>query len=523
MPALPSRFRIRPHVALFFAALIAVGVAVFRDYGIAWDEVPTREFGWMYVAHQVPDIFALDALRAAKGFAWERHGPLFEIGLATMERIAAFSDIRTVFLARHFATFLVFVLAVALFYAWCRRRFGVGLSLFAAATLVLTPTLFAHAFFNAKDIPFMALFIATMYSLCALLDRPTWGRTIALAVLTSMLVSTRVLGLLAVGFTVVLSLMRHRNPSMVIRLAAYIVLVAVLLPVFWPVLRIDYGGVFSQAVLNASSNTLSPRSVLLWGAELSPRKLPWYYVPSWMLVTIPVPYLLLFSVGVVVMLRRFASGWRTWLRAPDQDVVVACWFAAPLLMTIVLRPVVYDGWRHMFFVYPALLYVGALGAEWIWAWSDRWRAGLSVRARAAIATAAVSACLLPSANFMATSHPFEHLYFNRFAGADLATARTRFDFDFWGLSYRPMLEQLLTLDPAPKLKVRVENFPGVANSLMLAPNDRSRLQFVRSISEADYYITNFRFRDDPKPRTGELYSLRLGTAVVATLYRVRKP
>lgn len=517
-----TRSRVNPWVALFFTALLVTGLSLFRDYGISWDEIPTREFGQMYVAQQIPDIYALEALRAEKGFAWERHGPVFEIGLATMERVAAFSDIRSAFFARHFATFLVFALGVALFYAFCRRRFGTGLSLFASGMLVLTPLFFAHAFYNTKDVPFLTLFVATMLTLCMWLERPSWPIVIGHAVLTSMLVSTRILGLLAVGFTIVLTLLRHRDRAALIRLAAYAVLIALLLPLFWPVLRIDYWGVFSQAVLNASSNTLSPRSVMLWGESVSPKQLPWYYIPSWMLVTIPIPYLVLFVAGVAVVARRAITEWRELLQAPSQDLVVVCWFAAPLLMTIVLHPILYDGWRHLYFVYPALLYLGVCGADAIWAWSRRWTAEWPARRRAAVAAIGAALCLAPSVNFMATSHPFEHLYFNQMAGADLATARGRFDFDYWGLSYRPMLERLVRMDSSAVIKVRVENYPGVANSLMLVPSDRRRLQYVKSLEDADYFITNFRYPDDPKPDRGELFSLRIGTATIASLYKVPK-
>jgi len=523
MPVTSVRFRISKWVLLFFAALVLTGIALFRDYGISWDEIPTREFGQAYVQHQVPDINALDALRADKGFAWERHGPVFEIGLGWMEQLAGFSDTRPVFFARHLATFLVFAIAVGLFYAFCRRRFSEGIALFAAASLVFTPVLFAHAFYNNKDIPFLALFIATMLSLLAWLERPTWRGVIVHAVLTAMLVSTRVLGFLALGLTIGLVLWRHRDRRALVRLAAYTLAVAALLPVFWPVLRIDYWGVLSQAVLNASSNTLSPRSVLFWGAHISPQKLPWHYVPSWVLVTTPIPYLLLMVAGAVAIGRRWSGEWRTLLRAPGQDVVVACWLLAPLASTILLRPILYDGWRHLFFIYPALLYVGASGAESLWRWSEPRIRAWPARVRRVAAIGAAGACLAPAANFMVISHPFEHLYFNRFAGANLAAARERFDFDYWGLSYRPMLERLLQQDPSPAVRVRVENFPGVANSLIIPATDRSRLQYVRSLDEAEYYITNFRFPDDPKPPAGELFSLRVGAATVATLYRLRTP
>jgi len=519
----PVRLRVNPWVACFFVALLATGLALFRDYGISWDELPTREYGVTYAIHAVPDLPALEEIRARSGYGWERHGPAFELGLVAMERAARFDDLRTVFFARHLATFLVFYAAVALFYAFARRRFGAWLSLAGTACLVCTPTLFAHAFYNAKDIPFLALFSATMLGLAAWLERPTWRMAAVQAILTALLVSTRVLGLLALAMTVALMLLRRRDRATCLKLAAYVALVAIALPVFWPVLRIDYWHVLSRTVANASNNALSPRVVRFWGDELAPGELPWYYAPSWMLVTIPIPYLVAFVAGAIAFARDASSRWRHWLAAPGVDVVALGWGIAPLASTMLLRPALYDGWRHLFFVYPAVLYVAMRGVEAAWTWSTRWTAHWPKLARPIVAATALLVAITPGGVFMAASHPFEHLYFNRFAGPDLATARARFDFDYWGLSYRPMLEELVRADPAPVLRVAVENFPGAANAIMLDPGDRRRLRYVASLDSADYFVTNFRFSDDPDPRTGLLYSLRLGNATIGSIFRLRAP
>src|SRR4051812_27580076 len=104
--------RLRLATFAFFAAYLLLGIAVFRDYGISWDEIPTRQFGIMYVTHKVPDIAALNALRAEKGPAFERFGPLFEIILVRAETLMFHADVRTVFFMRRFATFLLFFLGV---------------------------------------------------------------------------------------------------------------------------------------------------------------------------------------------------------------------------------------------------------------------------------------------------------------------------------------------------------------------------------------------------------------------------
>ena len=129
MTARASSHRLRAATYAFFSVYLLLGLAVFRDYGISWDEIPTRQFGIMYVTHQVPDVAALDALRAEKGPAYERFGPLFEIILVRAETLMFHADVRTVFYMRHLATFLLFFLGVVFFHRLCRDRFGGWLAL----------------------------------------------------------------------------------------------------------------------------------------------------------------------------------------------------------------------------------------------------------------------------------------------------------------------------------------------------------------------------------------------------------
>ena len=42
------------------------------------------------------------------------------------------------------------------------------------------------------------------------------------------------------------------------------------------------------------------------------------------------------------------------------------------------------------------------------------------------------ALFLPVAARMVELHPYEMVYFNRFAGADMQTVKSRFDLDYWG-------------------------------------------------------------------------------------------
>src|SRR5207237_352133 len=135
---------------------------------------------------------------------------------------------------------------------------------------------------------------------------------------------------------------------------------------------------------------------------------------------------------------------------------------------VILRPVMYDAWRHFLFVYPAFVYIAGIGMEVVAARATaRWP---TLRRPIVHAVAAAPPLLLltPAVAFMVENHPYEPMYFNRLAGWDMAEIKQRFALDYWGLSYRPALEYIVRSDSSPIIRVAVANYPGVANSLMLS-------------------------------------------------------
>jgi hypothetical protein len=83
-------------------------------------------------------------------------------------------------------------------------------------------------------------------------------------------------------------------------------------------------------------------------------------------------------------------------------------WAAPLGYAMLTNPVVYNGWRHFYFIFAGLSVLGAWGLEQLIRFfgkhAKRWQQ----------ATAAVLAglCLLTSAVGIAMNHPYQYAYYN---------------------------------------------------------------------------------------------------------------
>lgn len=85
-------------------------------------------------------------------------------------------------------------------------------------------------------------------------------------------------------------------------------------------------------------------------------------------------------------------------------------------------------------------------------------------------------------------HPFQYIYYNILAGKE---PLSKFDADYFGVSYKQALEYLLTTFPSDTLNLFCANPSGLINKINFSKHECSRLKFAEDISEADYYITNY--------------------------------
>ena len=484
---------------LFVTALVAIGLAVYRDYGIPWDEPTQRGYAQTVVryAFRGDERLLTDPDRV--------YGPAHELLLLASEQVAHARDTTEIYAARHLTNFLVFVAGVALLYRLARLGSGTpATALLACAGLVLSPPIFAHAFYNSKDVPFLAAFVASMFTLLRLVRRPSLGTALLHAVTTSWLLAIRVPGILIPLLTVAACSYRAVRSGGPPRSALagygslYLVLAAAMTYALWPTLWREPVAAFWNA-LDTMRRFPWEGQVLYGGRFVASTDLPWHYAPVWIAITTPLLYLLAFLAGVPVVARRVIRE----ITGPSSlsgvyAMLVSAWLIGPLAAVIVLHSVLYDGWRQLFFVYPALLLIAAEGAvaiaRAIQGWPNRHLARFaSVSLRAGV--------LIPTGNivrFMVQAHPHQQVFFNSLIGG-VRGARFNYEMDYWGLSYRRGLEAIVARDRSDLIPVAVADPPGVWNARMLPYAERRRLVFVDTPEQARYFLGTYRQRRDEYP------------------------
>lgn len=515
---------------LIFALLAfcaVLGLSIAGQYGMGWDE-PISDHGGQVALAFVQNVTDPNALIWTDYMRY--YGTAFELPLAFVEETFKFSS-HDVFTFRHIATFLLFLVGVFFFYLLCLRRFkSEWWALLGAVFLLVSPRIFADAFYNSKDIPTLVFFIISIFTLVRLLEKPNFRNVLWHALACALLIDIRLPGIfvpvLTFGFFVLTFIFvpeqRRQWRKIVVLLGAYIVSLAGLVVLFWPFLWQHPVAHFLEAYADMSHFSRQAGLGLLYaGQNIAAADVPWHYIPLWILITTPLTYLVLFFLGAGASIGHFFGNARDYFKKQKQDLVVLCWFFGPLSAVIILHSIVYDGWRQLYFIYPALIYISLVGIEEVLIFLRNFEVRMQTLGKR-ILVCIIGVSLLGTLWFMIRNHPYQNLYFNALIGGQ-ESARKNFEMDYWGLTFREGLEYILAHDNDLVIPV---TFAGGSedNTLILTPEMKKRFSVLgeADIDSAKYVLSNYRWQQyDNMPWDNEFYSVKIDGVKVMTVFKMR--
>ena len=484
----------------FFFLWLLVGLLVLDDYGISWDESIQRRHGRVsidYAAEKlgVGDYEKLEPKWDLEDYQWQNYGMVYQITANLLELGLGYEDSPyDYYRLRHLINFLLFWVATFYFYRTIRLRWPdrEWYPLLGTLALILSPRIFAHAFFNPKDHILLVFYLISTFTLLRLLKDRTWRNLILHAVATGLALNTRLPALLVPLTTVLVlgfELLRDRptpwrNLQM---LAAYFPLsVAVMVP-FFPYLWEDTFARLMAAFSEMSSFEWDS-IVYLFGDILQAMDLPGYYIPAWILITTPLLYLVFLFTGFYAVLRTTFTSLkevRFWGTSDEQlDFTQLGLAVGPILVVIILQSTLYNGWRHLHFVYPSLVFLLMVGFHHARLYWKRERLVNGVFAVALVTTAIQ----------MVRYHPHQYVYFNEaIHGGPLMM---RFDMDYWGVGFREAFLELADQIPEGETRsLKCEVWPCKDNYHALPPAAKAKLKLEGAWHKADYLATNFIWPD----------------------------
>jgi len=307
-----------------------------------------------------------------------------------------------------------------------RRFFGVRAGWLAAALLACMPRYMADSMNNPKDLPFAVLMLAASYYILSVKEHSpyfSWPHALKLGTAIALAVNVRSMGLLLLGYAglalaIAIVAARDFDPW---RLAvasgrfAVITLVALIGgAAFWPWAQEQPLTRPIEAFFLASGFSWGNPSLFM-GEAISGTAVPWYYLPTWIAITIP---------GVVLIGMTFA-GARLVFPAPGRARLAALWLLVlfPAVSAMVRHVSLYDGIRHMLFIVPPMAVLAAAG----WEFLLRSTPGRGP----AIVAGALALMLAEPFVFQIRNHPNQAVYFTPAVGGPRG-AFGRYDLDYWG-------------------------------------------------------------------------------------------
>ena len=501
---------------IIFVVYLFVGIIIYRDFGISYDEHSSRGYGemsWNYLVKGDKTLLT---------YSGRRYGVSIELPLYALEKVFGIKDISDIYYFRHLATFLLFYTSVIVFYLTLRPEYGNKFALLGSVFLILHPRIFSNSFYNSKDIGLLSAFIFSFAVLIIFLKKANFKWALAMGLITAWTVTIRVSGLFLLPITLITLWVniyskqytdffkKYIKISLVYLFAAIVFTV-----VFWPYLWSSPVGNFLDAV-GTMSKFPEGGKVLYLGGFINTANLPWHYSIVWILITTPVFYTLFFVFGASFYFRQLLKQGFGVLYARRVETIFVLWFFLPLIAVFMLGSSLYDSWRHLYFLTPAFIGLGIFGLS---AFTKTLkRKGLSSRLRVSIARSLISVSLLIPLWGIIKYHPYQNLYFNFLVGG-MKNAKNNFDLDYWGLTFRRGLEYIASTDKTAYIPVRLIH--GSANSPDILPvKERDRFEVVGSIDKAKYLLTNYRYHTE-EYSLPLVYSVKIDGVSVMAVYKVR--
>jgi hypothetical protein len=422
-----------------------VALLTFRDYGLSWDDYAHSEYGDLLLN------FYLSGLRDQRALSWVNlyyYGGGFDLLAALAAKILPL----TLFETRRLMGAAIGVLGLFVTWRIGRRVGGPAAGLIALVLLATCPLYYGHMFMNPKDSPFavaMAIFLLGLVRVFEDYPRVSIAGGALLGAGFGLSFGSRIMGafgaieaLAALAFIFALEARARGIRSAGARLGAFalalvpaVILAYAVMAFVWPWSVADPLNPL-RAVEYFSRFFEKPWQELFGGRLIPVPDMPRSYVPTLFALKLPI---ILSVLGFGGAAGALVAAFRGDVAVNRRAILLAVALAAllPLVVTIALRPAMYNGIRHFVFVLPPLAVLGGLATVSLVEIAAR-RFRVPPVAAALVFVLGVAVPVVE----MVWLHPYEYTAFNWFSGG-VAGARERYMLDYWGLSFKQASQALL--------------------------------------------------------------------------------
>jgi len=155
---------------------------------------------------------------------------------------------------------------------------------------------------------------------------------------------------------------------------------------------------------------------------------------------------------------------------------------------IVLRPNMFNWWRHFYFIYPGFIFLSALAVWMAWRGTSAHLNGRRMLAARAIIVAVLVIGMGPVAYHMMATHPHQYMYYTFVLGTPGKDYGKKWDPTHFGAKWKEWFDVIMRNDDRERITIALPyNDTRIKQSaFLLEPGDRARIVFKPSDYPADY-------------------------------------
>jgi len=525
-----------------FIVFILLGFFLYEDYGISLDERHHREHAFFWYTYSKKLIYEffwsftfVDKVNLANTQLYEEmSGAASFVGSPLSifsEFLIEFFNVngsKNIFEFRHLFNFFVFFIGLLIFYRLIYNRYNSYLfSIVGVLFLYLSPRFFSESFYNQKDIFFLTLTIAVMYSGLNFLEKTNILNTLVFSLATALAFNTRIMILVPLLIIFFIFFMKSLNSSTFFKknlkfILYYFMFATFLIVLFWPYLwpnPIDNFMFIIKKLLSVDY----PISNFYLGELILSTNIPWHYHIVWIGITSPIIIILFFLLGTFFVLQRLTfrfnkinnnlnDVWRGNREMYDIFFLSLIFFSIGIFIK---KSLGYSGWRHLYFIYPSIIMISIHGF---------YRSYIIIKKKLLknFIYLLILSNLLYLGYWNYKFHPYQYVYFNPLFKKNF---NKKFDMDYWGVSNKTSILYIINNNSNYPIRIGTISKASLEkSSLTLTQNDKRKFLIEYNLNEADFIITNYttkiknNFTIDKK-KYKKYYEILVDDKAINTVYK----
>ena len=477
-------------IFILLALSLLIGIFTFQDYGMTWDENLYYQYGEAIgYAYSIPERlnedYDLDRAYGPSVGDHRNRGPAYLlIARIPVNALNSLTNIDKVALW-HLMNFITYLIGIFYLYKLSLRWLSPKGAFAASLLYISQPMLWGHAFINPKDPPFTTIFIATIYYGFRMVDQlsitePKPKSRLHQIALTSILIglatNLRVIAPL-LGVIIFLYALTKRKTRILFWFIPIALIAIIVTYLTWPYLWNAPIANFTE-VLTLMSNNPTKLKVLFYGNTYRAYELPLRYLPVLMGINLTEPTWLLFGSGLIVAFLN----WKREKRAWSDLVILLSFFGFIVGYVLLIRPPMYDGYRHFLFILPPVFIFAGFALEKL----------LTITRTNWLRATTLLAILVIGLSGGMKLHPYEYTYYNSIVGGTSGAEET-FETEYWLTCYKEALEAFSEFAPKGETLVIYRE---VANAAYYAAED---IQLIAKrdtiLKSGDYLLLTARLNE----------------------------